>query len=81
MKDGIIESWDLMEKYWHQSIYGYLKCDPQEHYFVLTEPPMNPQKIEKTLLKYFSKLLMFLDYISEFELSLLFQDIQKLEKK
>ena len=30
-----------MEKYYHQSIYGYLKCDPQEHYFVLTEPPMN----------------------------------------
>ena len=30
-----------MEKYWHQSIYDYLKCDPQEHYFVLTEPPMN----------------------------------------
>ena len=30
-----------MEKYWHQSIYNYLKCDPQEHYFVLTEPPMN----------------------------------------
>ena len=42
MQDGIIESWDLMEKYWHQSIYDYLKCDPQEHNFVLTEPPMNP---------------------------------------
>ena len=36
MKDGIIENWDLMEKYLHQSIYGYLKCDPQEHNFVLT---------------------------------------------
>ena len=41
MKNGIIENWDLMEKYWHTSIYNYLKCDPQEHYFVLTESLIN----------------------------------------
>jgi actin-related protein 3 len=35
MSDGIIDNWDLMEKFWHQSIYHYLKCDPQEHAFVL----------------------------------------------
>ena len=53
MKDGIIESWDLMEKYWHQSIYGYLKCDPQEHYFVLTEPPMNPPENRENIAEIF----------------------------
>ena len=42
MQNGVIDDWDLMEKFWHQSIYNKLKCDPQEHYFVLTEPPMNP---------------------------------------
>ena len=31
-----------MEKFWHRSIYSYLKCEPEEHVFILTEPPMNP---------------------------------------
>ena len=37
MSNGIVENWDLMEKFWHQSIYHYLKADPQEHYFVLVK--------------------------------------------
>ena len=53
MKDGIIESWDLMEKYWHQSIYNYMKCDPQQHYFVLTEPPMNPPENRENIAEIF----------------------------
>ena len=53
MQDGIIESWDLMEKYWHQSIYDYLKCDPQEHNFVLTEPPMNPPENRENIAEIF----------------------------
>ena len=35
MMNGMIEKWDHMEKYWHQSIYHYMKVDPQEHFFVL----------------------------------------------
>ena len=35
MRNGSVENWDLMEKFWHQSIYHYLKCDPQEHPIVL----------------------------------------------
>ena len=35
MADGMIESWDQMEKFWHQSIYHYMKVDPQEHNVVL----------------------------------------------
>ena len=53
MQNGIIEEWDLMEKYWHQSIYNYLKCDPQEHYFVLTEPPMNPPENRENIAEIF----------------------------
>mgnify|MGYP004448473773 CR=1 FL=1 len=49
MQDGIIDNWDLMEKFWHQSIYQYLKCDPQEHVFVLTEPPMNPPENRESI--------------------------------
>ena len=53
MQNGIIESWDLMEKFWHQSIYDYLKCDPQEHNFVLTEPPMNPPENRESIAEIF----------------------------
>ena len=30
-----------MEKFWHKSIFQYLRADPEDHYMVLTEPPMN----------------------------------------
>ena len=53
MKDGVVSSWDLMEKFWHQSIYNYMKCDPQEHYFVLTEPPMNPPENRESMAEIF----------------------------
>jgi actin-related protein 3 len=36
MKDGIIHEWGLMEKFWHRSIFDYLRCDPSETVFVLT---------------------------------------------
>jgi actin-related protein 3 len=42
--EGQIANWDLMEKLWHQSYYKYLRCDPELHYTVLTEPPMNDPK-------------------------------------
>jgi len=38
---GQIANWDLMEKHWHHSFYKYLRCDPEHHNLVLTEPPMN----------------------------------------
>lgn len=31
----------MIEKFWHRSIYNYLRCEPEEHRFILTEPPMN----------------------------------------
>ena len=53
MKNGIIENWDLMEKYWFTSIYNYLKCDPQEHYFVLTESSINPPENRQNIAEIF----------------------------
>lgn len=38
MGNGMIEKWDQMEKFWHQSIYHYMKVDPQEHNVVLVCP-------------------------------------------
>lgn len=53
MQNGLIDNWDMMEKFWHQSIYHYLKCDPQEHFFVLTEPPMNPPENRENVAEIF----------------------------
>lgn len=41
IRHGIVDNWDNMEKYWQRCIYQYMRCDPEEHYMLLTEPPMN----------------------------------------
>lgn len=53
MADGLVSNWDLMEKYWNHSIYHYLKCDPENHYFILTEPPMNPPENRENIAEIF----------------------------
>ena len=42
IKHGQIEDWDHMERLWENSIFKYLRCEPEDHYFLLTEPPLNP---------------------------------------
>ncbi len=41
IKHGIIQDWNTMEQTWSHSIYHKLRCNPEEHYFLLTEPPLN----------------------------------------
>jgi actin-related protein 3 len=41
LKAGQVESWEGIEKFWHKAINQYLRCEPSEHRFILTEPPMN----------------------------------------
>lgn len=49
IRHGIVDNWDNMEKYWQRCIYQYLCCDPEEHYMLLTEPPLNtPENREYT---------------------------------
>jgi actin-related protein 3 len=31
-----------MERFWEQCIFKYLRCEPEDHYVLLTEPPLNP---------------------------------------
>ncbi|KAK3820851.1 MAG: actin family [Linnemannia elongata] len=42
IRHGQIDNWDHMERYWEQSIFKYLRCEPEDHSFLLTEPPLNP---------------------------------------
>ena len=35
MRGGMIDNWEMMEKFWHRSIHQLLRCEPSEHIFVL----------------------------------------------
>ena len=49
IRHGIVEDWNLMERYWEHCIFKYLRADPEDHYFLLTEPPLNtPENREYT---------------------------------
>ncbi len=38
-----------MEKFLEQCIFKYLRAEPEDHYFLLTEPPLNtPENREYT---------------------------------
>ncbi|CEH14493.1 actin binding protein [Ceraceosorus bombacis] len=42
IKHGLVENWDLMERFWEQCFFKYLRAEPEDHYTMLTEPPLNP---------------------------------------
>lgn len=39
MKEGIVQNWDLMERYWQRCMFEYMRCEPEEHYFLLVRWP------------------------------------------
>ena len=41
LNHGQIADWEGIEKYWHRAIHNYLGCEPEDHRFILTEPPGN----------------------------------------
>jgi len=49
VRHGLVEDWDLMEKFLEQCIFKYLRAEPEDHHFLLTEPPLNtPENREYT---------------------------------
>jgi len=49
VKHGQIENWTHMEYFWEHCIFKYLRCEPEDHFFLLTEPPLNaPENREYT---------------------------------
>jgi len=42
VRKGQVDNWTHMEQLWQHCIFKYLRCDPEDHYFCLTEPPLNP---------------------------------------
>jgi len=35
IRHGIVEDWDLMERFLEQAIFKYLRAEPEDHYFLL----------------------------------------------
>ncbi|KAJ7546106.1 hypothetical protein O6H91_08G024900 [Diphasiastrum complanatum] len=49
IRHGQVENWDTMERFWQQCIFNYLRCDPEDHYFLMTESPLTaPENREYT---------------------------------
>ncbi|KXS15130.1 actin2 [Gonapodya prolifera JEL478] len=49
VKHGQVDNWDLMEKFHQACIFEYMRCEPEDHYFLMTEPPLNaPENREYT---------------------------------
>lgn len=38
IRHGIVEDWDLMERFMEQIIFKYLRAEPEDHYFLLVRP-------------------------------------------
>ncbi|GJN39773.1 hypothetical protein PR202_gb28913 [Eleusine coracana subsp. coracana] len=46
---GQVDDWDTMERFWQQCMFNYLRCNPEEHYFLLTDSPVStPESRECT---------------------------------
>jgi actin-related protein 3 len=49
IRHGQIDNWTHIEQYWEHCIFKYLRCEPEDHFFCLTEPPLNaPENREYT---------------------------------
>jgi actin-related protein 3 len=35
IKHGQVENWTMMEQFWEHCIFKYLRCEPEDHYFLL----------------------------------------------
>jgi actin-related protein 3 len=42
IKHGQIENWDHMERFWEQSIFKYLRAEPEDHYVLLVRSTETP---------------------------------------
>jgi actin-related protein 3 len=49
IRHGQVDNWTNMERFWEHCIFKYLRAEPEDHYFLLTEPPLNaPENREYT---------------------------------
>ena len=44
LRHGLIDNWDLMEKYWQQCIFKYLRAEPEDHCFLLVSASLRAER-------------------------------------
>ena len=59
VRHGLVEDWDLMEKFLEHCIFKYLRAEPEDHYFLLTEPPLNTPENRQQLSPSFFRTVCF----------------------
>ena len=42
IRQGCVDNWNNMEKLWQRCFYDFLRVEPEQHFVLLTEPPLNP---------------------------------------
>lgn len=57
VRHGIIEDWDLMERFWQECIFKYLRAEPEDHFFLLVNFLIVSNRIilDRTSLEYARK--------------------------
>lgn len=53
VRHGQIDNWTHMEMLWEQTIFKYLRAEPEDHFFLLTEPPLNAPENREYLAEIF----------------------------
>jgi len=49
LSHGQVKDWDVFERYLNKIYFDKLRADPEEHYSILTEPPMTPPESREKL--------------------------------
>lgn len=63
VRHGLVDNWTHMEKYWQMSIFKYLRCEPEDHYFLLVRKLI----YRNTYFKYQIIVRMLNGFISQFD--------------
>lgn len=62
IRHGIVEDWDLMERFMEQIIFKYLRAEPEDHYFLLVRPGHCALMVVRAKQQAGPLLCFFLDY-------------------
>lgn len=53
VRHGQVDNWTHMEMFWEQTVFKYLRAEPEDHYFLITEPPLNQPENREYLAEIF----------------------------
>lgn len=60
IRHGIVEDWDLMERFMEQVIFKYLRAEPEDHYFLLVSENCHPYNRHLMIVSFCMRKCLFL---------------------